>query len=190
VLKLADLAMREDFSLGSLWVSPAQRLVRGPDGEVHVEPLTMQVFLVLADAKGQVVTRNFLYDECWGGVNVGDYSLNRVITMVRRIASAVGPGAFTIESIPRTGYRLVVDEHPRASARAKWRAPALIGAGAAAVIILAGSAWLYRGSPPREPSVLVSASDARSTELARGISDLAMRTGEAGQIPVRVLDAA
>ena len=69
----------------------------------------MQVFLLLTDAEGEVVTRKRIFDEIWGGADVGDYSLNRTITMIRRIAAETAPGAFEIENIPRTGYRLLVD---------------------------------------------------------------------------------
>jgi DNA-binding winged helix-turn-helix (wHTH) protein/tetratricopeptide (TPR) repeat protein len=192
VLKLADLAMREDFSLGPLWVSPAVRSIKGSAGELHIEPLIMQVFLLLADAKGQVVTRDQLYDECWGGVNVGDYSLNRAITMVRRIAAEAAPGAFTIESIPRTGYRLLVEPQtdvPNVRAASKWRAPALVGA-AIGAILFAGSAWLIRGESHREPSVGVAPTDPGSAELARAISNGTLTTAAAYQTPLRVLDGA
>jgi DNA-binding winged helix-turn-helix (wHTH) protein len=87
-------------------VSPARRLVEGPGGHAHLEPLIMQVFLLLLDAGGKVVTRNELFDQCWGGVVVGDDSLNRAIAKVRRTGAHVAPGLFEIETIPRTGYRL------------------------------------------------------------------------------------
>jgi TolB-like protein/DNA-binding winged helix-turn-helix (wHTH) protein/tetratricopeptide (TPR) repeat protein len=106
VLKPSDLAERSDFRQGPLNISPGRRLVEGPDGKLHVEPLVMRVFLTLLDAGGAVVTRETLFDECWAGVVIGDDSLNRSITMVRRIASATCPGIFEIENIPRTGYRL------------------------------------------------------------------------------------
>ena len=188
MLKLADLAVREDFSLGPLWVSPALRLVKGPAGELHVEPLTMQVFLLLADAKGQVVTRNRLYDDCWGGVNVGDYSLNRTITMVRRIAAEAAPGAFRIESIPRTGYRLLVGDEPNPEAPpalGKWRRPAILG-GAIAAAALAASAWFIVGRAPGEPSVAISAGS-DSTELAAAIASAAMSTAAKYETPLRLL---
>lgn len=85
MLKLSDLALRPDFELGPMLLSPARRLIQGPGGEVHVEPLIMQVFLMLLDARGQVVTRTKLFDQCWGGVYVGDDSVNRAIAKVRRI---------------------------------------------------------------------------------------------------------
>jgi DNA-binding winged helix-turn-helix (wHTH) protein/tetratricopeptide (TPR) repeat protein len=104
--KPSDLALRPDIQLGPMLVSPSRRLVAGPGGEAHLEPLIMQVFLLLLDACGRVVTRNQLFDECWGGAIVGDDSLNRAVGKVRRIAEQVAPGLLTIETIPRTGYRL------------------------------------------------------------------------------------
>ena len=68
MLKLSDLALKPDFQLGPMLVSPARRLVEGPDGSVYVQPLIMQVFLMLLDARGQVVTRNDLFDQVWGGI--------------------------------------------------------------------------------------------------------------------------
>jgi DNA-binding winged helix-turn-helix (wHTH) protein len=106
MLKLTDLALRPDIRLGPMLVSPARRLIEGPGGYVHVEPLIMQVFLLLLDGAGKVVTRNELFDRCWGGVYVGDDSLNRAIAKVRRVGGQVAPGVFEIETIPRTGYRL------------------------------------------------------------------------------------
>lgn len=106
MLKLSDLTLRPDFRLGPMMISPPRRLVEGPGGCAHVQPLIMQVLLMLLDARGQVVTRNDLFDQCWGGAYVGDDSLNSAIGKVRRIGSDVAPGLFEIETIPRTGYRL------------------------------------------------------------------------------------
>lgn len=97
------------MQLGPMLVSPSRRLVEGPGGHDHLEPLIMQVFLLLIDAGGKVVTRNELFDQCWGGVVVGDDSLNRAILKVRRTGAHVAPGLFEIETIPRTGYRLTGD---------------------------------------------------------------------------------
>jgi DNA-binding winged helix-turn-helix (wHTH) protein len=106
MLKLSDLALRPDLQLGPMLVSPSRRLVEGPGGHAHVEPLITQVFLLLLDAGGKVVTRNELFDQCWGGVMVGDDSLNRAIAKIRRTGAHVAPGLYEIETIPRTGYRL------------------------------------------------------------------------------------
>ena len=60
--------MRPDFQLGSVLISASRRLVEGPGGYVHTERLIMQLVLLLVDARGQVVTRNDLFDQVWGGV--------------------------------------------------------------------------------------------------------------------------
>ena len=191
VLKPADLVVREDFSLGPLRVSPALRTIKGPAGEAHVEPLIMQVFLLLADAKGQVVTRNHLFDECWGGIMVGDESLNRAITMVRRIAAETAPGGFRVESIPRTGYRLLVSDlshRGREPAQRKWRTHVLVSAGIITLIAIGSSTWILLDRSPEEPTVAISAAaDPQSAELADNISRSAMTTAATYETPLRLV---
>ena len=109
LLTTAELAARPDFTLGLAAVSPSSRTIAGPGGTADVEPRVMQVLVVLADAAGQVVTRGTLFDRCWGGVFVGDDSLNRAIGAVRKLAAEIAGGSFEIETIPRTGYRLTGD---------------------------------------------------------------------------------
>ena len=106
-LTTADLASRVDFNLGQTVVSPSRRSVTGPGGTALVEPRVMQVLTVLAETVGNVVTREVLFRRCWGNPYVGDDSLNRAIAGARRIAASVADNSFTIENIPRTGYRLI-----------------------------------------------------------------------------------
>src|SRR6476620_11640900 len=106
MLKLADLATRADFGAGPLNISPARRLVEGPAGRTNGEPVVMKVFLLLLEAGGSGATRDELFGNAWGGVFVGDDSLNRAIARVRKIANETAPGLFELETIPRTGYRL------------------------------------------------------------------------------------
>ena len=90
MLKLTDLAARADFDAGPLRVSPARR-ESGSCRKTHIEPIVMKVFLLLLDAGGKVVTRDELFESAWGGVFVGDDSLNRAIARVRTIAAKLGP---------------------------------------------------------------------------------------------------
>jgi DNA-binding winged helix-turn-helix (wHTH) protein len=106
-LTLTDLPTVADFRLGSLSVSPSRRLIEGPAGARHLQPQMMLVLLVLVRGDGQVVTRRTLFDCCWGGAPVGDDSLNRTLTGIRQVLDSVGACGVAIETIPRTGYRLV-----------------------------------------------------------------------------------
>ena len=152
MLKLSDLSLRPDFQLGPMLVSPPRRLVQGPGGSASVQPLIMQVFLMLVDARGQVVTRNDLFDQVWGGVMVGDDSLNRAIGKVRQIGAQVAPGLFEIETIPRTGYRLtgeiLTSEHrllPDSERRSQFGISrrAMLGAATAVGLVAAGGLGLW-----------------------------------------------
>lgn len=105
------LAHRENFRLGSATIRPAIRKLEGPVGTSAVEPLVMQVLLVLADASGAVVTRDELIRNCWRGHVVGDDSVNRAIAEIRRIGKVTG-GGFVVQTIPRVGYRLIATDAP------------------------------------------------------------------------------
>lgn len=152
MLKLSDLALRPDFQLGPILVSPARRLIEGPGGRAHLQPLIMQVFLMLLDAPGQVVTRNTLFDQCWGGAYVGDDSLNRTIAKLRQTVTDVAPGLIEIETIPRTGYRITgdipgLDATPEPAngegARFDFSRRLMLGSAAAAGIAAAGGMGLW-----------------------------------------------
>jgi DNA-binding winged helix-turn-helix (wHTH) protein/tetratricopeptide (TPR) repeat protein len=148
LLTTAELAVRPDFTLGLAAVSPSSRTIAGPGGTADVEPRVMQVLVVLADAAGQVVTRGTLFDRCWGGVFVGDDSLNRAVGAIRKLAAEVAEGSFEIETIPRTGYRLtgevvkVPAEPSSGAAQPRFSRRIMLGTGAAAAAV-AGAAGLW-----------------------------------------------
>jgi DNA-binding winged helix-turn-helix (wHTH) protein/tetratricopeptide (TPR) repeat protein len=151
MLKLADLASRADFDAGPLRVSPARRLFEGPGGSATVEPIVMKVFLLLLDGHGSVVTRDELFGNAWGGVFVGDDSLNRAIARARKALNETAPGVFEIETIPRTGYRLtgdvlpVLNGEPAAVSGIQGRISrrAVVAAGAVSVAALVGGVGLW-----------------------------------------------
>jgi DNA-binding winged helix-turn-helix (wHTH) protein/TolB-like protein len=101
---LINLAREEEFSLGSVRVRPGSREVIA-DGRAEIfEPRVLQVLVALARRRGEVVSRDELSARCWEGRPVGDDALNRCIARIRKLAET--SGAFTIETIPRVGYRL------------------------------------------------------------------------------------
>jgi Tol biopolymer transport system component len=68
----------------------------------------MQVLTALADARNAVVSRDHLIQACWNGRIVGDDAINRCIGKVRKLATLTDPPAFTVETVPRVGYRLLL----------------------------------------------------------------------------------
>jgi tetratricopeptide (TPR) repeat protein len=151
------LARELPFNLGSLKVIPAIREVICGDRRETLEPRVMQVLVALARAKGAVVTRDELVETCWGGRIVTENAINRVISRVRQFGASFGD-AFTVETITKVGYHLIVEGQPPpdlipGSAQAT-RAPltrrrAMIGLGAGTATALAGfELWTLTSRPP------------------------------------------
>ena len=101
-----DLGAEADFSLGDLSVRPSLREAGVGGSYETVEPRVLQVLVALVRAAGDVVSRDRLIEQCWGGRLVGDDAINSSIAKVRSLAALTTPAAFEIETIPRVGYRL------------------------------------------------------------------------------------
>ncbi len=103
-----DLAQEPDFALGQLTVRPSSREVaQGAEREV-LEPRVMQVLVLLARHRGQVISRDQLIEACWAGRVVGEDAINRCIARVRRVAET--RGGFSVETIARVGFRLTEEK--------------------------------------------------------------------------------
>jgi len=108
-----QLAHQPAFALGALEVRPSTCEVTSPHGRDVLQPRVMQVLVTLARAGGAVVSRDDLLATCWDGRVVGDDAITLVMMKLRKLAERTG--AFTVETVPRVGYRLVMtDQAPPA----------------------------------------------------------------------------
>ena len=53
------------FKIGKFEVRPDDNVIRGPLGEVRIEPKSMDVLRILADADGSTVARERLVEAGW-----------------------------------------------------------------------------------------------------------------------------
>lgn len=137
----ADLARREPIALGATRIVPATREVHGPGGIVVLQPRVMHVFLALADGQGAVLTRDDLTRLCWGGRFVAEDSLNGAIAELRKALRTVAADDVSVETVPKTGYRLASPEYevaPAAVAPPAGLARAQSGAGPTRRVVVAG----------------------------------------------------
>lgn len=108
-----DLVRQPDFTLGDMQVRPSTlEVVNGERREV-LEPRVMQVLVALYLARRNVVSRDDLISRCWEGRIVSDDAVNRTVGRLRRLSERDAGTAFTIETIPRVGYRLVWPDTPQ-----------------------------------------------------------------------------
>lgn len=163
-----NLAHEPSFTLGGMQVRPPTREVVFAGGREVLEPRVMGVLVALARAGGEVVTRDDLVAACWEGRAVSDDAINRVISRIRRVAELTGGQDFSLETITKVGYRLVVltraaatpapavaDQAPGfgRGAGASWRSrPALVAGAAAVVIALAAALFLLLPRTGDRPS--------------------------------------
>lgn len=162
-----DLAHELEFNVGSLRATPSTCRIFSAGSEIRVEAQTMAVLVVLSRAGGATVTRDELIRACWRGRFVTDDAIAQTIAKVRMLARRVNPAPFTLETLPKIGYRLVpavavgnaatveMETQPdpsrfvavetgsspehRQTTRPKWRNAALITAIAAAIPLLWGA---------------------------------------------------
>ena len=95
------------FFIANRLIEPASNSIISGGKATRVEPKAMQVLVLLASNSGQVVTRQELEDSVWANVVVGPDALTNTIIKLRRALGDEARNARFIETIPKTGYRLI-----------------------------------------------------------------------------------
>jgi DNA-binding winged helix-turn-helix (wHTH) protein len=84
-----------------------------------LSPKLVQVLACLADARGELVTRDLLFERFWPGLTVTDNTLTRAIADIRKTLDDNSGTPRYIQTIARRGYRFVApvrEEAPAADA--------------------------------------------------------------------------
>src|SRR5262245_37416806 len=154
----ATSASRPDFRLGDWLVRPSLATIERGAEAMHVTPRSMAVLIYLADARGEVVSRNELLDAVWPGMAVTPDALSQCVVELRKAFRDDPKQPAVIQTIPKLGLRLLtpvmpvtapeVEAQPELPPRAARRPgpfprkSALIAAGLTAVAI-GGAALLW-----------------------------------------------
>jgi Tol biopolymer transport system component/DNA-binding winged helix-turn-helix (wHTH) protein len=124
------------FRVGPLHhVEPALNSVTGPGGAVRLEPKVMQVLVCLAEHAPHVVAKEQLMRAVWADTFVTDDVLTRSISELRRVFGDDAREPRFIETIPKSGYRLIapvaavaVPVVPRVAVQSgRWKVATLLG---------------------------------------------------------------
>ncbi|MDH4107528.1 MAG: winged helix-turn-helix domain-containing protein [Gammaproteobacteria bacterium] len=150
-----DSGLHHGFRLAEWEVHPAlNRLRHGPESH-SVEGKVMGVLLALAEARGEVVSRNELFDKVWPRQDVAEGVLTRAIHELRRALGDSPQQARFIETVPRRGYRLLVAPEPLTAPGDVPRSRFGLAA-AAAVLLSLVAAYAYLGDGIRTSPVVKS----------------------------------
>ena len=164
-----DLESEPPLSVGGATIDPVSREAKYAGGQERLQPQTLKVLVALARRRNQVVTRSELVDGCWDGKIIGDDVINRSILMLRQFAERAG--GFSIETVPKTGYRLVETRTGGKGWQMRWAFAAAI------LLAIAAAVGLWWRSPgPSVTTVAVIAGD--ESEVARDLTrDLLTKLG-------------
>lgn len=150
-----ELAIEPPFRLRTLEVTPAALEIRRGNDVVTLEPRVMQVLVALHRAEGRVVSREELLELCWEGRIVGDDSLNRSVSQLRK--ALADEDGVSVDTIPRVGYRLLLPAGPQDAVEdpaaplprpgMSFRAKAAASIAVVAICVVAGVAAFQSAAP-------------------------------------------
>src|SRR5437899_2095684 len=116
MLSAFGVAWREvvhgDFQLGAWMVQPSLNTVSRNGKTTRLEPKMMEVLVCLAEHTGEVVPKGKLLQAVWPDTFVSDDVLKRSVSELRRVFGDDAHESRIIETIPKRGYRLVLDVKP------------------------------------------------------------------------------
>jgi DNA-binding winged helix-turn-helix (wHTH) protein/tetratricopeptide (TPR) repeat protein len=98
------------FCLSEWLVTPEDGSLRSPTIATRLEPLLMEVLLLLCSMEGSVVSKQDLLDNVWRGRFVSDETVKGSLHHLRRILGDNPRRPRFIETLPKRGYRILV--HP------------------------------------------------------------------------------
>ncbi|HKO98685.1 MAG TPA: transcriptional regulator [Pyrinomonadaceae bacterium] len=99
--------LESDFMIEGWLVRPQLNRIELQGKVIQVQPKIMRVLLILARYPGQVVTRDCLLQTAWADTHVTPHVLARAISELRKIFNDNPQDPSFIETIPKTGYRLI-----------------------------------------------------------------------------------
>ena len=103
----ADLL--QGFYLGEFLVEPLKGQVTGRAGSTHLPPKAVEVLLCLARAPGKLVTRETLLKKAWGSGKGSPETLSHAVSEIRHALDDHPENPTFVQTLPRRGYRLVID---------------------------------------------------------------------------------
>lgn len=180
---------RPEFVVGDCVVRPdTNEIVRNSE-TLHLEPKSMEILAYLIARRGEVVSRDELYEQAWPDVYVGDDSLTAAIIKIRRVLADDARDPDYVETIPKRGYRLIAPVREIAVTIAegsqappskgnRWRLSFAAFAILAVTVAMAVAGWYW----PKIPTINEMRTSAQSQDrVAIGVAPFINASRDAAQ---------
>jgi DNA-binding winged helix-turn-helix (wHTH) protein len=109
---VSPVAESHTISFAEFCVDLSKQVLYRNDERIRLTPKEFDTLRVLAENRGRVVPKEEIIKEVWRDTFIGDTSLTRNISVLRKI---LGPGV--IETIPKRGYLFVARTEESTEAR-------------------------------------------------------------------------
>jgi phosphate regulon transcriptional regulator PhoB len=93
---------------GRLVIDPDRHTVQVDAAAIELTPKEFDLLRALAEARGRVLSREFLLDRVWGYASAGEIESRTVDVHVRRLRVKLGDEGQRITTVKGVGYRLEV----------------------------------------------------------------------------------
>jgi two-component system phosphate regulon response regulator PhoB len=103
------VASAASLSVGRLTIDPAAHTVTVDGGPVSLTRKEFDLLRALVEARGRVLSREFLLDTVWGYTAAGEIESRTVDVHVRRLRQKLGGEGARIGTVTGVGYRLETD---------------------------------------------------------------------------------
>jgi len=150
-VKRTDL--QQGFSLGHWQVLPELDVLRGKNEDHRIEPMVMDVLVVLAAHQGSVVSKDLLIEQVWNGRATTDDVITAKISALRKALGDDRHNPTFLETVQKRGYRLIapVTAGPtpgdpparRSDTHRLWPSVATLAVAIAAIIAWYGWPWTH-----------------------------------------------
>jgi transcriptional activator of cad operon len=153
----------EGLRIGVWRIRAREGLVCRDGEERTLEPKVMDLLVLLASRPGEVVTHDEIFTALWPDTVVGDDTLARVVSKLRRALDDDAKAPRYIQTVAKRGYRLIggADAEPTAAQPAqRRRLPVVVIAGAAVILALTIVAvWRMDQAPDANAALIARARD-------------------------------
>ncbi|HZB45358.1 MAG TPA: winged helix-turn-helix domain-containing protein [Pyrinomonadaceae bacterium] len=107
--------MEGNFRIGEWLIAPRANRVSTGGRVIHLEPKVMGVLTHLASHAGDVVTKESLLQSVWADTFVSEHVLKVAVSELRKALGDNARNPQYIETIPKSGYRLIAPVSPAAA---------------------------------------------------------------------------
>lgn len=149
--------LQHGWRVGEWLIAPSLCRIERAGVVQAVEPKVMDLLVLLSSRPGEIWTHDELMAALWPGVLVGDDTLARCVSKLRR---ALGDDARTptyVETVSKRGYRIIapvdgLSPAPEATRSSRKSRLWLVAAGVAIVAMAGTGLWRISSDTGREPS--------------------------------------